>query len=142
MTASAYTLAGRVSLRFFLCLVILATQFGIAAWYHLGERRYFAWAPNDYVVTYDLQVMVGARSMTADEIASRYRLDLRERVNEGARTHLGLDPSAHYVWEDPPQHLIDRIQGYELAYGEADSARVTLLYQVAGGPLQEWHWPA
>lgn len=133
------------SLRLILCLGILVAQFAIAALYHLGERRYFAWAPNDYVVTYELQVTLGGRLLTPDEVNARYRLGLDlaplDRLTPEVRSRLGISQGARYMWEDPAQHLIDRIQLYEQTYGSVNPARVRLVYQVANGELQEWRWP-
>jgi hypothetical protein len=133
----------RRSPRLVFAMVIVIAQFGICAWYHLGETRYFAWAPNDYVVTYDLRVTVGGRPLSKEEISDRYRLDLGELSNFDAdvKAKLDLSPAERYVWQDPPQHLFDRIKGYEQEYS-ARPARVRLLYQVAGGKEREWRWPS
>jgi hypothetical protein len=132
----------RLSLGLVIAAAILIAQFGNSALQHLGNTRYFAWAPNDYMVTYDLQVSVAGRSLNAEEIASRYRLDLRDRLPPELKMRLGLSQSEHYVWEDPPQHLFDRIKWYEQSYGVAPPARVNLTYQLDAGQVREWRWPA
>lgn len=128
-------------LRLALAAALLAAQCGIALWQHLGDTRYFAWAPNDYAVTYDLDVSVDGRRLTREQIADRYRLDLTDRVDRNEQRELGLSPHQHYLWEDPPQHLIDRIDRYEETYGSG-TAVVTLRYQVDGQSEHVWRWPS
>ncbi len=133
----------RISLPIVLAGVILLAQVGINIWQHLGgEARYFAWAPNDYLVTYDLQVSAGGRPLSVDEIHRRYRLDLSNRLGEGTKAKLGLSQVERYVFEDPPQELKDRIRRYEEKNGKRDSARVKLVYQLDGGKEQTWLWPS
>ncbi len=122
-------------------LAILLAQVGVAIWQHLGSTRYFAWAPNDYLVTYDLRAGVGGRALTPGQISRRYRLNLTNRRENDLTAKAGLAPSEHYVWEDPPQHLFDRIKWYEQTYGLRDPARVVLTYQLDGGPIRVWRWP-
>jgi hypothetical protein len=128
--------------RLLIAAAILLTQVGICAWQHFENTRYFAWAPNDYLVTYNLQVAVDGRTLTKEQIGHRYRLDLTGRLHADMKRKLGLAPSEQYVWEDPPQHLLNRIKWYEQNYGSGDHARVSLSYQLDGGPLREWRWPA
>jgi hypothetical protein len=133
----------RISLSIAVVAVVLLAQVGINVWQHIeGEARYFAWAPNDYLVTYDLQVNAGGRSLTKDEISSRYRLDLSTRLGEGTKTKLGLSKVERYVFEDPPQELKDRIRRYEEKPGKKDAAQVRLVYQLDGGKEQTWLWPS
>jgi hypothetical protein len=113
-------------------MAILLTEVGICFWQHLGNTRYFAWAPNDYAVTYGLQVTVHERRLTAPEISHRYRLDLTDRVTKTDRANLGLSAEERYLWEDPPQRLLDRIKWYEQRYASANPAHVTLIYQLDG----------
>ncbi|HWX95820.1 MAG TPA: hypothetical protein VNZ01_03125 [Solirubrobacteraceae bacterium] len=135
----------RITLPIAVAAVILLAQVGINIWQHFGEARYFAWAPNDYLVTYDLQVSAGGRSLTAQEIQRRYRLDLSDRLgelSEATKARLGLSLSGHYVFEDPPQELKDRIRRYEQSKGRNDAAHVRLVYQLDGGKEQTWLWPS
>ena len=132
----------RISLPIAVVVVVLLAQVGINIWQHLGEARYFAWAPNDYLVTYDLQVNAGGRPLTTDEIHRRYRLDLSNRLSEGTKAKLGLSKVERYVFEDPPQELKDRIRRYEEKNGKKDSAQVRLVYQLDGGKEQTWLWPS
>jgi hypothetical protein len=120
---------------------ILLAQVGVCFWQHLGNTRYFAWAPNDYVVTYALHVSVGGRALSPPEISSRYRLSLANRLSQTAKQNLGLARVERYVWEDPPQHLINRLKWYEQTYDSADRDRVSLIYQLDGGPVRQWRWP-
>lgn len=130
-----------ISAALFIGVMILLAQVGVAIWQHLGDTRYFAWAPNDYLVTYDLQAGVGGRALTAEQVSRRYRLDLTSRRENDLTAKAGLASSERYVWEDPPQHLFDRIKWYEQTYGSPDPARVVLTYQLDGGPIRVWRWP-
>jgi hypothetical protein len=133
----------RLSLPIAVVVVVLLAQVGINVWQHLeGEARYFAWAPNDYLVTFDLQVNARGRSLTKDEIARRYRLDLSNRLGEGTKAKLGLSRVERYVFEDPPQELKDRIRRYEEKNGKKESTQVRLVYQLDGGKEQTWLWPS
>jgi hypothetical protein len=79
----------------------------------VGCRRYFAWAPNDYVVEYGLRVQARGRVL---------------------RLRTGL-------YEDPPQRLIDAIEAYERSHDPDRRDRVRLTFTVNGGDRQEWRWP-
>jgi hypothetical protein len=130
-----------IFIRRFIVLAILLAEVGICFWQHLGNTRYFAWAPNDYAVTYGLRVDVDGRRLTKEEISHRYRLDLTDRLDETDRANLGLSEQEHYLWEDPPQRLIDRLKWYEQRHASANPARVTLIYQLDGNKKREWRWP-
>jgi hypothetical protein len=121
---------------------VLLAEIGLCLWQHLGDTRYFAWAPNDYLVTYDLRVNVAGQPLTTGQISHRYRLTLADRLSADIKRKLELLPSEHYVWEDPPQHLINRIKWYEQNYDSAHTASVSLTYQLDGGPVHRWRWPA
>jgi hypothetical protein len=122
--------------------VILLAQVAINVWQQLGDARYFAWAPNDYLVSYDVQVSVGGRRLSPEEIQSRYRLDLSSRLSDEIDSRVGLSKVERYVFEDPPQELKDRIRRYEEARGKSDAARVRLVYQLDAGREQTWLWPS
>jgi hypothetical protein len=133
----------RISLAVVVAAAILLAEVGINIWQHVGgEARYFAWAPNDYLVTYDLQVTAGGRPLTPEEIQSRYRLDLSRRLDEEIDRRVGVSKVEHYVFEDPPQELKDRIRRYEETKGKHDAARVRLVYQLDAGKEQTWLWPS
>jgi hypothetical protein len=135
----------RVTLAIGVAAVILLAQVGINIWQHLGKARYFAWAPNDYLVTYDLRVSARGRPLTPEEIQRRYRLDLSDRIGElsdARKARLGLSKVERYVFEDPPQELEDRIRRFEEGKGRQDVARVRLVYQLDGGREQTWLWPS
>jgi hypothetical protein len=121
--------------------LLLLAQVGINIWQHTGKTRYFAWAPNDYLVTFDLHVDSGGRALTVAEMEHRYRLDLSSRLSEETKARLGLDRSEHYVFEDAPKELEDRIRRYEETEGKKEGARVTLSYQFDGAKEQTWQWP-
>jgi hypothetical protein len=121
---------------------LLAAQGGVAVWQHFGDTRYFAWAPNDYLMTYDLKVDVGGRALSRDEIASRYRLSLDPLVSDSAQAALGIAPAERYVWEDPPAEVRRRIRRVEEARPAAQRAHVRLTYQLDAGPVRQWRWPS
>jgi hypothetical protein len=132
----------RLTVAVAIAAVILLAQVAINVWQHFGDARYFAWAPNDYLVTYDLQVSVGGRALSTEEIQSRYRLDLSSRLGDEIDSRVGLSKVERYVFEDPPQELKDRIRRFEEAPGKKDAARVRLVYQLDGGREQTWLWPS
>ena len=90
-------------------------------------RRYFAWAPNDYLVEYKLAVQVGDQTLSPADARRRYGLPPNE--DAGSST-----------WQDPPQRLIDTIEQYERD-ADPSSSQVVLSYQVNGGPQHVWRWP-
>src|ERR1700730_3018325 len=92
--------------------LILLAQMGLNIWQHVGDTRYFAWAPNDYLVTYDLRVDVGGRPLSTEEVRRRYRLDLTERLSESTKAKSGFAKVERYVFEDAPAELTDRIRWY------------------------------
>jgi hypothetical protein len=86
------------------------------------QSRYFCWAPNDYVVMYQIQVTEHGHPLTAAEITARYDLD------------------ATGEFEDPVQRLEDIIRQYEQTYGRGDGAHVTLTYSLNGHAQEVWTW--
>ena len=54
-------------------IALLAVQVGLVAYEHLGPTRYFAWAPNDYVVQYRLTATVDGHRLSAAGVRSRSR---------------------------------------------------------------------
>jgi hypothetical protein len=132
----------RLTVAVAIAAVILLAQVAINVWQHVGDARYFAWAPNDYLVTYDLQVSVGGRRLSAEEVQSRYRLDLSSRLSDEIDSRVGLSKVERYVFEDPPQELKDRIRRYEESRRKNDAASVRLVYQLDGGRERTWLWPS
>jgi hypothetical protein len=103
-------------------IVVLALQVGLVAYEHLGPTRYFAWAPNDYVVQYQLTATVDGHRLSAAGVRGRYHL------------------APHGVWYFPAQHLVDDVQQYERTYGSRDRVQVTLTYRLNGHARQTWRW--
>jgi len=103
-------------------IAVLAVQVGLVAYEHLGPTRYFAWAPNDYVVQYRLTATVDGHRLSAAGVRSRYHL------------------APHGIWYFPAQHLVDDVQQYERTYGSRDRVRVTLTYRLNGHAQQTWRW--
>jgi hypothetical protein len=88
-----------------------------------GNERYFCWAPNDYMVSYQLEVRLKGRRLDREETRLRYRL-----------------PSYH-VYQNIVTHMENLIRQYETTYGRNDHAAVVLKYSSNGGPQKEWRWP-
>jgi len=103
-------------------IALLAVQVGLVAYEHLGPTRYFAWAPNDYVVQYRLTATVDGHHLSPAGVRSRYHL------------------APHGIWYFPAQHLVDDVQQYERTYGSRDRVRVTLTYRLNGHAQQTWRW--
>jgi hypothetical protein len=121
--------------------VLLALQCGVAVWQHLGSTRYFAWAPNDYLMTYDLRASVHGHTLTPAQLQKRYRLSLATLVSTRAQKDLGLAPDLRYIWQDPPAEVRRRIRRVEATYPPPDRAQVSLDYQLDAGPVRHWQWP-
>jgi len=103
-------------------IAVLAVQVGLVAYEHLGPTRYFAWAPNDYVVQYRLTATVDGHRLSAAGVRGRYHL------------------TPHGIWYFPAQHLVDDVQQYERTYGARDRVRVTLTYRLNGHAPRTWRW--
>lgn len=95
-----------------------------------GCRRYFAWAPNDYVVEYKLAVVARGHRLSFPDALRRYHLPPSS------------DTTRSY-WEDPPQRLIDTVERYEGSHDLRRDDRVLLMlrYTVNGGREHQWRWP-
>jgi hypothetical protein len=121
--------------------VLLAVQCGVGVWQHLGSTRYFAWAPNDYLMTYSLGASVRGHALTPEQMSERYRLSLAALVSARAQRDIGLASGMQYVWEDPPAEVKRRIRRVEATYPPTERAQVRLDYQLDAGPVQHWRWP-
>jgi hypothetical protein len=111
-------------MRLGLAILFLLVQFASIIYAQAGaDERYFCWAPNDYIVSYQLQVRIYGRILDREATRIRYRL-----------------PSYH-VYQNVVTHMEDLIRQYETTYGRADHARVVLTYSTNGGPQKEWRWP-
>jgi hypothetical protein len=130
-----------MSVRLAVVAALLAAQCGIAVWQHLGSTRYFAWAPNDYLMTYNLHVRVGGRQLTPVEMSQRYRLSLNELLSPRMRSELSLAPDERYVWQDPAAEVTSRIRRVEERRPNGPPVNVVLRYQLDAGPLRTWRWP-
>lgn len=113
-------------LKLLMATVLLAVQVAAIAYARVTPKRYFCWAPNDYVTEYTLKVVVNNHQLTDREILTRYRL-----------------PEPIGVYGNPAEHIIDAIQQYETTYGSHDLANVELSWTLNGrGPNKTWVWPA
>ena len=113
-------------------VVVLFFQLFAIAQQHFGPTRYFAWAPNDYIVQYRIQVTVADRELTAAEIRDRYRYLYATSPGSGDENVLAG------TFESPPQQLIDELKQYEETYGRGQHASLTLTYVLDGRAPQKW----
>lgn len=114
-------------IKFALACVLLTAQLFSVVYARTTAKRYFCWAPNDYVTDYRLKVSVHGRELEQQEVLRRY----------------GLKPFQARVYENPAEHLIDFISQYETTYGRHDDAQVELTWTLNGhGPERNWRWPA
>jgi hypothetical protein len=104
-------------------ILLLVAQLVWVIYAHFFSWRYFAWAPNDYLVQYTIDVTVDGQPLSAQDIGARYRED------------------QHGRYEAPARHLIDQIRQYEQTYGRSDRAEVVLRYRLNSGEEQIWKWP-
>jgi hypothetical protein len=88
-----------------------------------GSERYFCWAPNDYIVSYQLHVECGGHILDPEQARARYRF-----------------PSLH-IYQNMVTHMENVIRQYETTYGRNDHASVILRYSNNGTPPREWLWP-
>ena len=86
----------------------------------IGCTRYFSWAPNDYLVKYELAVRTSEGVLSEDEARARYQL------------HRGF-------WEFPVEQLQDIVRQYETTYAD-EPADVLLRYSVNGRVWRTWEW--
>jgi hypothetical protein len=88
-----------------------------------GSERYFCWAPNDYIVSYQSHVECGGHILDPEQARARYRF-----------------PSLH-IYQNMVTHMENVIRQYETTYGRNDHASVILRYSNNGTPPREWLWP-
>lgn len=120
-------------LRLWLGAAFLVAQLGWIAYAHAQPWRYFAWAPNDYLTQYRIEVIANGHRLTRAEICARYRrLSCSEQ---------GSDSNLPYVFEAPPRHLIDEVRQYEKTYGRKDQARISVYFRLNGHAEKRWRWP-
>jgi hypothetical protein len=86
------------------------------------SARYFCWAPNDSMVTYQIRVVEHGQILSSSQIASRYGF------------------AAQGLYEYPVAHLEDAIRQYEQTYGRGDGAEVSMTYTINGGTQDVWTW--
>lgn len=111
-------------MRLGIAIAFLVAQFISIVYAQLaGNERYFCWAPNDYMVSYQLQVKINGRVLSREQTRTRYRL-----------------PS-YKTYQNMVTHLENIVRQYETTYGKDDHAQVSLVYSNNGGPQREWQWP-
>jgi len=104
-------------------IVFLLLQLAAIAHARFVPSRWLSWAPNDYAVSYQLNVLVNGHSLSPEEVEKRYQLP------------------AEHVYQNPPQNIVDMVEQYERTYGRNDHADVVLRYCVSGRDWAEWRWP-
>src|SRR5438105_15060448 len=102
---------------------ILLFQLVMIGYARFVPSRYFCWAPYDIQSEYRLDVSIGGRPLTANQIRTRYR-----------RPKQGVDNRSI-------QHVMDIVQQYEETYGRGDRAQVVMKYRINGKAEQEWRYP-
>jgi hypothetical protein len=104
-------------------ILFLLAQCITVVYARFERSRWMAWAPNDYVLSYRLEVHINGRGLSTAEIERRYHLP------------------AEQVYEFPAENIMDIVRQRERTYGARDGAQVLLTYRPDGGPAQEWRWP-
>jgi hypothetical protein len=104
-------------------IVFLLPQLALVIQARFVSARWLCWAPNDYVVEYQLRVNVRGRDLDPSEIEKRYRL------------------SSQGWYENPAENIMDIVGRYEQTEGRGDAAEVLLLYRLDGGEAKQWQWP-
>ena len=111
-------------MRTLIASLFLVCQLFAVMYAQFTSRRYFCWAPNDYVTEFNLKVTLHGRSLTPEQVLDRYAL-------------------RGFVFENVPSHLTDIVQQYEQTYGRRDDAHVELSWTLNGRrPEQHWRWPS
>ena len=109
--------------RHWLGAVFLTSQLLSIGYARFIPERFFCWAPYDEHSRYTIDVQIGGRALSADEISTRYR------YNAGG-------------WEVRAIHnVISLVRQYEMTYGYSEQAWVTITYVVNGRPQETWTWP-
>lgn len=104
-------------------VAFLALQLLSIAYARFAPEKFFCWAPYDQHTFYRLEVAVGGRQLSADEIAQRYRYSAS-------------------TWEVREiQNVISLVRQYEETYGADDEAVVRMEYETNGHPARTWTWP-
>lgn len=112
--------------RSFIAIAFLLLQVASLIYARFTPRRYFSWAPNDYVVEYQVHVRVHGQPLSPQEVRARYH----------------IEPGSGWEVEYPAEHLIDNFEQYEQTYGRNDGAEVQMTWKYNGHPdLRTWQWP-
>ena len=104
-------------------IIFLLAQLALVIHARFVPTRWLCWAPNDYVVQYELHINVRGRNLDPAETQKRYQL------------------SSHGWYENPAENIMDIVDQYEQTEGKDDAAQVLLLYRVDGGETKQWQWP-
>lgn len=109
-----------------IAIVFLLLQLASVIYARFTPRRYFSWAPNDYVVEYQVDVTAHGQPLSPEQVRARYH----------------IEPESGWEVEYPAEHLIDNFKQYETTYGRYDAAEVRMTWTYNGHPeLRTWRWP-
>jgi hypothetical protein len=111
------------TMRKFIGIAVLATQFGMIVYARFVPERVFTWAPNDYMVEYATKVSIDGQKLTPEEVTRRYRWP------------------AQGIYNNSAQDYFDYLTAYETTYGKYQHAQVLVRYSVNGSAVREWTWP-
>lgn len=111
------------NLRAVAALTLMVAQLLLIAYARTTPARYFCWAPFDQQTDYTLDVTLGGRKLTAQEIRARYRRPAKGTDNRSV------------------QNLIDIVQGYEERYAGTERADIVMHYRINGKQEQTWIYP-
>lgn len=104
----------------FIGILFLTVQVASVIYARFIPERFFCWAPYDEHTYYSIDVVVDGRSLTLDEVKSRYRY-----LPEG--------------WEPRCiDNVFSLVQQYESTYGKAQDAEVTITYSTNGKTEKIW----
>jgi hypothetical protein len=103
------------------CVALLALQAAAIVRARFTRSRYFAWAPYDEILEYEIFVSSTERGWTASEIEMRYRIPSRGRENRCA-------------W-----HLFRTIERRERT-SDCDDLHINVRYSLNGRPSARWSY--
>jgi len=82
--------------------------------------KYFAWVPYDQITSYEIRVRIGDQSLSDQEVTKRYHLQNPGRENRSI------------------YHVFSIIHQFENTYGNADRAKVEVIYSTNGAKPKTW----
>ena len=113
----------RPSWRIIAGVTFLLAQVASVTYARFVPQRFFCWAPYDMHTRFTVDVVLGGRQLSANEVARRYHYHSR-----------GWEPRSIY-------NLQSMIRQYESTYGRDEHAQVSMRYEINGHPPVLWTWP-